>query len=449
MSAEREVPYRRKFRGNNEQKQGDGANTMSLITFADLVHQSISFDESSPAGKLVLELIDTRWVQRLRDISQTANTRLVFMFSEHSRFGHSLGVAYMAQDLMEKLSRSHNREIKPWKPAVSAAAILHDIGHIAPGSHTAYKTWFPEKRDGHESLVKKIIDEDESLRSILMKFDPELPGRVVSIIEEDKNIPAWTWELISGGGWNVDRGNWCVVDSILAGVSYGKYNIPALTESVVLTDDGHIALRENRLDAMMHFAVSRHAMYRQLYQHRVLLAADTLNSALVMRARDVGGGIDFCDRYMSEVLRADSVEELSLETLYNMRESWWRYHVYRWCEDKDPVLSDLSRRITDRRLFKTVRVQETDDEKQFREEASRAVSQAGFDPRYYLHEVRTFDMHGGDSRQSMKVLMDTGTVRELFDAEPLFESLVKESRSYQKLWLVMPEEAKEILGRTR
>lgn len=422
---------------------------MSLISFADLVHQSISFDENTLPGRLVLELIDTKWVQRLRDISQTANTRLVFMFSEHSRFGHSLGVAYMAQDLMEKLSRSHHRQIEPWRLAVSAAAILHDIGHIAPGSHTAYKTWFPDKPDAHECLVKRILEEDQSIRSILVKFDPKLPDQVVSILMQDEKIPAWTWELIAGGGWNVDRGNWCVVDSILAGVSYGKYNIPALTESVVLTDDGHIALHENRLDAMMHFAVSRHAMYRQLYQHRVLLAADTLNSALVMRARDVRGDIGFCDVSMNEVLRADSIDELSLDTLYSMRESWWRYHVYRWCHDKDEILADLSQRIVDRRLFKTVRVQETDDEAKLREEASRAVASAGFDPRYYLHEVHTFDMHGGDSQQSMKVLMDSGIVRELFDAEPLFESLVKESRSYQKLWFVMPEEAKELLGRLR
>ena len=56
---------------------------MSDITFADVVHQSVSFSKNDPAEALLLNLIDTPWFQRLRDISQTANTRLVYMFSEH------------------------------------------------------------------------------------------------------------------------------------------------------------------------------------------------------------------------------------------------------------------------------------------------------------------------------------------------------------------------------
>ena len=74
------------------------------------------------------------------------------------------------------------------------------------------------------------------------------------------------------------------MDSVLAGVSYGKYNIPALVDSILITNDKQLALMENRLDAMLHFMVSRHAMYRQIYQHRVLLAADMLNKAVVQRA---------------------------------------------------------------------------------------------------------------------------------------------------------------------
>ena len=422
---------------------------MASVSFADVVHQSISFDESDPAGSLVLELIDTEWMQRLRDISQTANTRLVFMFSEHSRFGHSLGVAYLALTLINKLSQYFPEEIAPWRLAVTAAAILHDVGHIAPGSHTAYRTWFPGQADAHERLVERVLREDPEITGILSRAGKDLPDMVAAIISHDPVVPPWTWELLSGGGWNADRGNWCVIDSILAGVSYGTYNIPALTESIVLTEDRHLALRENRLDAMMHFAVSRHAMYRQVYQHRVLLAADTLNRAVVQRARDLEGHPGFADDAMREVLAASSIRDLSLETLFLMRESWWRYHLFRWCGDSDRILSDLSKRLVFRRLFKTVRVQGRDDPEKLRRRSAELLEEAGFDSKYYLHEVRTFDMNEGDLQNSMQVMMDSGATLNLVDADPLFESLVHESRSSQKLWLAMPEEIKQQLGRAR
>ncbi|MBN8548711.1 MAG: HD domain-containing protein [Deltaproteobacteria bacterium] len=422
---------------------------MTTITFADVVHPSLSFSLENEAHVLILKLVDCAWVQRLRDISQTANTRLVYMFSEHSRFGHCLGVAYLAGMLMDKLEASDPLSVQKYRNAVSAAALLHDIGHLAPGSHTAYKTWFPNVPDRHEQLAERIIREDKEISSILKGQGEDFIDTVCAILSESPSVPAWTWEIISGGGWNVDRGNWCIVDSVMGGVSYGKYNIPALTESIVITLDGHLALRENRLDAMMHFAVSRHAMYRQMYQHRVLLAADTLNRAVVQRARDLHDDLPFCDETMRIVLDAKSPEHFSLETIFTMRESWWRYHLFRWSSGKDSILADLSSRLLNRVLFKTVRIMEPSEAKGLLSEAQAAVTKCGYDPKYYLHEISTLDMNAGDTDQSMLVLMDNGAVKQLTDAEPLFNSMMKESKTAKKSWLTMPKEAKALLGRIR
>ena len=83
------------------------------------------------------------------------------------------------------------------------------------------------------------------------------------------------------------------------------------------------------------------------------------------------------------------------------------------------------------------------------EAARLAVSKSGFNPDYYLHTVSTSDMHESDHRRSMLVQMDDGRVLTLGEAEPLFISMVKESSHYAKNWLVLPEEAKELLGRER
>lgn len=419
------------------------------VAFADVVHQLIGFDPSIPSQKIALDLIDSGWIQRLRDISQTANTRLVYMFSEHSRFGHSLGVSYLANLLMSKLSTDFGDEIEDYRTAVSAAALLHDVGHLAPGSHTAFKTWFPTIEDSHEELAVRVVRDSTEVRSILDKHDPKLADTITKILQESPDVPPWTWEIISGGGWNVDRGNWCIVDSILAGVSYGRYNIPALIESMVITSDKHLALRENRLDAMVHFALSRHAMYRQIYQHRVLLSADTLNTAIAKRARAISSELPFADDAMKEVLNASNPSQLSLDTIYAMRESWWRYHVARWSCAKDSTLSDLCDRLLRRRLFKTVRVSEIDSKDQLLERAKKAVKDAGFDSDYYLHEITTLNVNVNDFKKSMPVLMEDGRIRHLSDAEPLFAALAKDSGVLNRTWLVMPKEAKEKLGRIR
>lgn len=419
------------------------------VSFADVVHQQITFDQSDEASHLVLRLIDTPWVQRLRDISQTANTRLVYMFSEHSRFGHSLGVAALAINVMDKLARDFGSKIAEFRNAVAAAAILHDIGHLAPGSHTAFKTWFPNALDCHEHLAEKIIRNDTAIQNVLNQTSPNLIETVCQVLSESVNLPAWTVELLSGGAWNVDRGNWCAVDSVMAGVSYGRYNIPALTESLVLSSDGHLALKENRLDAMMHFALSRHAMYRQVYQHRTLLAADTLNQSIAKRARLLKNKLPFCDAAMQEVLNVESAEQLSLETIFNMREAWWRYHLLAWRNSGDEILKDLSNRLLNRQLLKTIRVREGEAVEELMQRARDTAQQLGFDPDYYIHSITTADMQAQEIKKPLLVMLDDTSTRPLTQADPLFGALLRESRASARQWIAVPQEVKQSLGRAR
>jgi HD superfamily phosphohydrolase len=422
---------------------------MSDITFADVVHQSISFSPNDKAERLILDLLDTKWFQRLRDVSQTANTRLVYMFSEHSRFGHCVGVAYLAKLVLARLARKHPGDVEKHRTAILVAALLHDIGHLAPGSHTAFKTWFPGQPDSHEALAEIVIRKDPEISGLLNEFSPTLLEHVLAILDESETIDPWAWQIVSGGGWNVDRGNWSTVDSVLAGVSYGKYNIPALVDSIVITADKHLALTENRLDAMMHFVVSRHAMYRQVYQHRVLLAADTLNKAIVHRARDLGSSIEFADDTMRCALDAQSVSDLTYDAMFNMREPWWRYHLSRWAVGTDPVLADLSQRILNRRLFKTIRVETPSNKAALLAEAEKALRSLSMDPTYYLHEISTADVHAGDSKQSMLVQLEDGSVITLGQADPLFHAMAVDSRFSKRAWIALPREAKIALGQPR
>jgi uncharacterized protein len=177
------------------------------VNFADVAHGTLIFDRFHPVDALILQLIDTKWVQRLRRINQTGNTRLVYMFAEHSRFGHCLGAAYLASLLMRHLHEQDPAMIEPYQQAIGAAAILHDIGHLAPGSHLAERVWSTAESDfiAHEDLTKRIIMEDEEIHSILESASPGLSELVCRILSSDPALPSWTYTMISGGGWNVDR----------------------------------------------------------------------------------------------------------------------------------------------------------------------------------------------------------------------------------------------------
>jgi len=351
--------------------------------------------------------------------------------------------------VMDKLASAHPRRVNPWRDAVGAAALLHDIGHIAPGSHTAQKAWFPGQPDRHEEITTRIVGQDPEIAAILRESSADLPARIAAALSGGGEAPPWTHALLSAGGWNIDRGNWCMLDSIMAGVSYGQYNIAALTDSLDLTGEDRLALRENRLDAMIHFAVSRHALYSQLYQHRVLLSCDMLTAAIVRRARDLGGAAGFADPPMQAALAARAARDLSLDTVFQMREPWWRYHLCRWSAGPDPVLADLAGRMLNRRLFKTVRVADGGHGAELAAQARRAVIECGFDPAYYLGEVSTEDVHAGDSEQSLAVLMDHGALLPLDQSAPIFRAMLDESQASSRRWLVMPEEAKRRLGRRR
>ncbi len=442
----------------------------SIVSFADVAHQQLTFDRADPTGALILDLIDTRWVQRLRHVRQTGNTHLLYMFSEHSRFGHSLGVAYLAMLLMRNLNRWAPKMVDRYGMAVAAAALLHDVGHVAPGSHLAARIWTRAGLDEHEHVSCRVVTEDKEIRTILERANPELPELISRILSEDESLPPWTTRVISGSGWNADRGNWTIVDSAMCSVSYGRYNVMALIDAFRLTEAGDLLVHESRLDALTHFYMARDSMYRQVYQHRVLQAADMLTQNIVVRVRDLAQkhasndrepaavasslnarGI-FIDQTMSEVLAsANYARELPLATIFQMTESWWTYHLDRWCTCEDDVLRDLSERLRHRRLFKTIRLDGeagTSANRDFLDVVKQTAQELGFDPAYYVAHVANSDRHRGKSEDHPLVLLDSGAFKSVVEVEPMIRALVERPEKARS-WVAVPKEVKEKVGRRR
>jgi len=122
----------------------------------DPIHGSIGFDKERE--RLIIDLINTREFQRLRRIRQLGALFLTFHGAEHTRFTHSVGVAFMAKRIFDALVASgqvmeRGRAAARTRLVSIAAALLHDIGH-GPFSHL-YEKVFNDRR--HEEWTRLIV----------------------------------------------------------------------------------------------------------------------------------------------------------------------------------------------------------------------------------------------------------------------------------------------------
>ena len=75
-------------------------------------------------------IVDTPLIQRLRFIHQTALAYLIYPTMTHTRFDHSLGMAFVADSMIRSLQSKYRGDIDERQvQIVRLAALLHDTGH--------------------------------------------------------------------------------------------------------------------------------------------------------------------------------------------------------------------------------------------------------------------------------------------------------------------------------
>jgi HD superfamily phosphohydrolase len=104
----------------------NASNDKSRTVF-DAIHGHLTFDS------YVWDIIDTIPFQRLRNLRQTGNLHYVFPSATHSRFEHSIGVAYLSNKLFTHLA-TNKEDFRYYEKVVTLAGLCHDLGH-GPFSH--------------------------------------------------------------------------------------------------------------------------------------------------------------------------------------------------------------------------------------------------------------------------------------------------------------------------
>ena len=324
---------------------------MATKLFRDPLYNYISIDRSRDGW--LLELLDTRAVQRMRRIHQLGVSYLTYPGADHNRLAHSLGVVHLMQQALQHLASTDQGEhVARARNPLLAAALIHDVGH-GPFSHL----FEPCLGIDHEVWSRKIIlceDEDVAVNHVLKSVDSSLPGIVGDLIETDNvRQPSWMKYLLSSQ-LDMDRLDYLRRDSLLTGAGYGHFDFHRLLNTLELleNDDGEreIVWPEKAALAIEEYIFARYYMYQNVYLHKTTRGFEKVLEAMWGRARQLHeGGLDVS--LVPTIRDFWATTEPNVQQYLRLEEFTVLQQIQNWTDHPDKSLADLAARFLDRNRF--------------------------------------------------------------------------------------------------
>lgn len=232
----------------------------------DVVHGEIVIDH-----EWAYEILRSKEFDRLNRIKQLGLTLRLFPNATHTRFTHSLGSYYLANQIVKQLSCFTKSEAQE----LAAAALLHDVGH-GPHSHS-----FEDYTSiSHEHFSKGIIlDKKSEIHKILSRHRIN-PKRVVAIL--DHNHPNTLLNDLISSQIDVDRMDYLARDSQFTGACYGKIDSSILIKWITLQNN-RICFYPKAISSIENFLLARYHMYQQVYEQPKIMAVSHLIKKMLAR----------------------------------------------------------------------------------------------------------------------------------------------------------------------
>ncbi|XP_072371322.1 deoxynucleoside triphosphate triphosphohydrolase SAMHD1-like [Scyliorhinus torazame] len=274
---------------------------IDVKVFNDPIHGHI---EMHP---LLIRIIDTPQFQRLRFIKQLGGTYFVYPGASHNRFEHSIGVGYLAGQLVKALAerqpelRINHRDIL----CVQIAGLCHDLGH-GPFSHLFDGKFIPLARQDvkwkHEDASLTMFEhliKSNGLEEILANHGLELPNDLVFIKEQIRgpktearrngdgcNIKCSKWpyegrprekgflyEIVANkrNGIDVDKWDYFARDCHHLGIrnNFDFVRFLKFARVCAVGNKKHICTRDKEVGDLYNMFHTRNTLHRRAYQHRV------------------------------------------------------------------------------------------------------------------------------------------------------------------------------------
>lgn len=403
--------------------------------FRDPVHNYVHVQH-----QVILDLINSKEVQRLRRIKQLGTASFTFHGAEHSRFSHSLGVYEISRRICDIFQRNYPIEkVGPngWddkeRLVTLCAALLHDVGH-GPYSHTFEHIFHTD----HEAITVAIITSPETeVHQILNRVEAGFPEKVASVITKTYPNPQVV-QMISSQ-IDADRMDYLLRDAYFTGTEYGTFDLTRILR-VIRPYEGGIAFSMNGMHAVEDYIVSRYQMYVQVYFHASSRGMEVILAHLLHRAAELYQVDSELFQGHSQLLLPFLKQEFTLDEYLKLDDGVLNTYFTQWTEENDPILSDLAKRFLNRKPLKSARF---DDETQLPmiEEMQGLVEKVGFNPRYYTAINSSFDLPydfyrptSGKHRTQIELQEKDGSLVELSQASQLVAALAGQTQGDQRFY---------------
>ena len=310
--------------------------------FNDPIYGFISIPDD-----FIFDLIEHPYFQRLRRIMQLGLSHLVYPGALHTRFHHVLGAMHLMTQAVATIRRKGHEITQDEERAVLIAILLHDIGH-GPFSHAL--EYDIVSGVSHEEISGFFMDR------LAKEFGEDLDRAL--LIFKNKHHKPFLYQLVSSQ-LDMDRLDYLNRDSFYTGVSEGIIGSDRLIE-MLNVHDGNLVLEEKGIYSIEKFIVARRLMYWQVYLHKTVVAAEFMLIHALRRAKQLAkkGEQLFASPALHFFLNNDVTKE-NFETdekFLNLFADLDDYDILGalkvWQSHPDKTLSELSKRLVNRKLFK-------------------------------------------------------------------------------------------------
>lgn len=403
--------------------------------FRDPVHNYIHVQH-----QVILDLINSAEVQRLRRIKQLGTSSFTFHGAEHSRFSHSLGVYEITRRICDIFQRNYSCEKlneDGWNDderlVALCAALLHDIGH-GPYSHTFEQIF----KTNHEELTVEIITSPQTeVFQILNRVSEDFPFKVASVITKEYPNPQVV-QMISSQ-IDADRMDYLLRDAYFTGTEYGTFDLTRILR-VIRPYRGGIAFAMNGMHAVEDYIVSRYQMYVQVYFHPVSRGMEVILDHLLHRAKELYHHSKETQDLNAQFLTPFFNGHFTLDEYLKLDDGVLNTYFTQWIDLPDSILSDLSNRFLFRKPLKSATFSGNENAPLIHYLKS-LIEKVGFNTKYYTAINSSFDLpydfyrpEKNSHRTQIEIMQKDGTLIELSKVSPLVSALAGQSQGDERFY---------------
>lgn len=390
----------------------------------------------SVPNRLIFEVIEHPYFQRLRHISQLGLAQFVYPGARHTRFQHALGAYHLMTRALEGLREKGVSISSEEAEAAQLAVILHDIGH-GPYSHSLEETLLPGIK--HESLTYLF----------LQKLNDEFDGRLDLAMSIFRNgyQRKFFHQLVSGQ-LDIDRLDYLKRDSFFTGVQEGTIGVDRIIDMLNVHQDS-LVVEEKGIYSIENFLTARRLMYWQVYLHKTSVSAERMLVNIIRRAKYLatsGEKVSGSDALQTFLLNNYSLDDFNtnpdlLQAYGHLDDGDVWGAIKMWRNHRDNILSELCSMLIERKLFRIQLASDLISKSKVEKVRHKIADKYGVlkrDTNYlYSHGTVSNEAYvaGGTS---IKVLLKTGKLIDLAKASD-FPQVKAMTKTVKKNFLCWPK----------